>query len=275
LKRIYTWAAKPASRTVTVSDLRANKGVRKYCQVSVNTAEESHAAGMAGIDMIACNADNVELVRQGNNELFLTAGLGHPKYATESDVVRGAFKALELGADAIITARSMSVVSMLANEDVPVMGHLGLVPRKSTWVGGLRAVGKTGDEAFELYQRFRRLEEAGAFSVEAELIPGPVMKEISQRSGLITVSLGSGIDADVMYLFMQDICGDNETPPRHARAYGNIAGLKKQIYEERIRSLKAFKEDIFIDNFPSEKETAGLDSHELDKFMENLEKLNG
>ena len=41
-----------------------------------------------------------------------------------------------------MTARSMDVVSMLAKEDVPVMGHLGLVPRKSTWIGGLRAVGK-------------------------------------------------------------------------------------------------------------------------------------
>ena len=47
-----------------------------------------------------------------------------------------------------MTARSMSIVSLLANEDIPVMGHLGLVPRKSTWVGGLRAVGKNADEAF-------------------------------------------------------------------------------------------------------------------------------
>ena len=46
-------------------------------------------------------------------------------------------------------------------------------------LGGLRAFGKTCDEAFELFQRFRRLEEAGAFSVEAEVIPGKVMGEIS------------------------------------------------------------------------------------------------
>ena len=53
--------------------------------------------------------------------------------------------------DAVKTDRRLSVISILANEDIPVMGHLGLVPRKCSWVGGLRAVGKTADEAFELF----------------------------------------------------------------------------------------------------------------------------
>ena len=43
---------------------------------------------------------------------------------------------------------------------------------KSTWRGGLRAVGRTASEAPELKQDFRDLENAGAFSVEAEVIPG-------------------------------------------------------------------------------------------------------
>ena len=59
------------------------------------------------------------------------------------------------------------------------MGHLGLVPRKSTWRGGLRAVGRTADEALALMQDFRDLENAGAFSVEAEVIPAEVMAAIS------------------------------------------------------------------------------------------------
>ena len=135
MKNIYTWKAVPAKRNLTVADLQASKGKKIFTQVTANNEEEALAAGVAGIDMIICNAHNVEAVRRGNNELFLTAALGLPDYPTKSDVINGAFKALELGADAIMTARSMSVVSMLANEDIPVMGHLGLVPRKSTWTG--------------------------------------------------------------------------------------------------------------------------------------------
>ena len=199
MRKVYTWAAVPAERNLTVADLRAGKNKRKFTQVTANTEEEAHAAGVAGLDMIICNAANVQAVRAGNNQLFLTAALGLPDYPAEIDIMRGAHKALAAGADAVMTARSMKVVAMLAMEDMPVMGHLGLVPRKSTWIGGLRAFGKTSDEAYELYQRFRRLEDAGAFAVEAEVIPGPVMGLISRRSGLITVSLGSGAEADVMY----------------------------------------------------------------------------
>lgn len=178
--------------------------------------------------MMICNAHNVEPVRQGNSELFLTAALGIPDYPTDSDILEGAFKALSIGADAIMTARSITIVELLAKEEIPVMGHLGLVPRKSTWVGGLRAVGTSANEAFDLFKKFRRLEDAGAFSVEAEVIPGQVMEEISKRSGLITVSLGSGLGGDVMYLFMQDICGEKQKAPRHAKAFGNLWKLYQQ-----------------------------------------------
>jgi 3-methyl-2-oxobutanoate hydroxymethyltransferase len=129
---------------------------------------------------------------------------------------------------------------MLADEQIPGMGHLGLVPRKSTWVGGIRAVGKTSAEALALWDRFRRLEDAGAFAVECEIIAAPVMAEINRRTGLVTVSLGSGPDADVMFLFTTDICGESSRLPRHARAWGDLARLHKAVREERIRALVGF-----------------------------------
>ena len=88
--------------------------------------------------MIICNSQNVEAVRAGDDTLFLTAAIGLPNFPTKDDILREAFRALALGADAVMTARSMDVVEMLAKEEIRVMGHLGLVPRKSTWVGGLR-----------------------------------------------------------------------------------------------------------------------------------------
>ena len=151
MKNIYTWAAKPAKRTLTVGDLKTAKGKRKFTQVTANSIEEAEAAEKAGFDMIISNAKNVIPVREGSKNLFLTAALVLNEFVTAEDVMRGAFKALENGADAVMTPRSMDIVEMLAKEDVPVMGHLGLVPRKSTWIGGLRAVGKTADEAYDLF----------------------------------------------------------------------------------------------------------------------------
>mgnify|MGYP002824111958 CR=1 FL=1 len=139
-KPIYTWDAKPSRRNLTAADIRACKGVRKLTQTTANTVEEAAAAAESGIDMLICGAANVELVRQGAPHHFLTAALTIPDYPTDEDILRGALTALKNGADSVMTARRLAVVEMLANEDIPVMGHLGLVPRKSTWRGGLRAV---------------------------------------------------------------------------------------------------------------------------------------
>jgi len=271
MKNVYTWAAQPAKRKVTIADLQAGKGKQKFTQVTANTTAEAAAAEAAGLDMIICNSQNVEAARTGSNNLFLTAAIALPDFPTPDDILREAFRTLALGADAVMTARSMSVVSMLANEDIPVMGHLGLVPRKSTWVGGLRAIGKTAEEAYELFQRFRRLEEAGAVLVEAEVIPGPVMAAISERSGLITVSLGSGQGADVMYLFMEDICGEKESAPRHARAFGNLATLYRQIEQERIKALTVFREESLAGQFPGDAETAQISPDQLEGFLYRLQ----
>lgn len=271
MRRVYTWTAQPALRTVTIAGMQAVKGKRKWTQVTANTADEAAAAEAAGLDLMISGAHYVKAAREGSKTLFLTAAIGLPDYATPDDILRAAFRALADGADAVMTPRSMRVVRTLAEEDIPVMGHLGLVPRKSTWTNGLRAVGKTADEAYELFKQFKRLEEAGGVMVEAEVIPGPVLAEISKLTSIITVSLGSGPGGDVDYLFMKDICGEQASAPNHARAFGNLLRLYEQIKSERIAALTAFREAAQSGVFPGDDETVGVAPDELDKLREKLE----
>ena len=270
MKDVYTWAAKPAKRTITVGDLIKYKGQKKFTQVTANTKLEARAAEEAGFDMVIGSASNVKEVREGSKTLFLTAALALHEFQTADDVLRGAFTSLENGADAIMTPRSMEIVNMLAKEDVPVMGHLGLVPRKSTWIGGLRSVGKTTEEATELYKKFKRLEDAGAFSVESEVIPENIMTEISKRTKLITVSLGSGKGADIMYLFMEDICGENEKLPRHSKAYTNLRKLREEIEIERVKALREFVKESKEGLFPSDKHCVNVDRTILEDFLKKI-----
>ena len=270
MKNIYTWAAKPAKRTVTVGDLIHYKSKKKFTQVTANTSLEAQAAEESGFDMVIGSASNVKEVREGSKTLFLTAALELHKYQTADDILRGAFTSLENGADAVMTPRSMEIVSMLTKEDIPVMGHLGLVPRKSTWMGGLRSVGKTAEEATELYKKFKRLEDAGAFSVESEVIPENIMTEISKRTKLITVSLGSGKGADIMYLFMEDICGENETLPRHSKSYTNLRKMRQDIEIERVKALKEFVIESKKGLFPTNKHSVNVDLTILEDFLKKI-----
>ncbi|MEL6169990.1 MAG: 3-methyl-2-oxobutanoate hydroxymethyltransferase [Pseudomonadota bacterium] len=271
MHRIYDWNARPAKRNYTAAGLRALKGVQRLTQTTANTEEEAAAAQEAGIDLIMGNAQNTAAARAGGPEMFFTAAIPLPDHPTEADVLRAAFGAMKDGADSVYTARGPRIVEILAREDIPVMCHLGLVPRKSTWKGGLRAVGKTADEALELWQSFRSMEDAGAFSVEAEVICDRVMAEITRRTTLLTSSLGSGSGADILYLFQNDICGEAPVRPRHARAFGDIHALTEAIRTERRAALGRFREAALSGDFPAIGETATLPDDEFARFLDKLD----
>ena len=272
MKRIYDWDARFQLRNYTAADLLALKGKRKLTQTTANSGSESSAAHDAGIDLIMGNAQNTAAIRAAAPTMFFTAAIGLPDYPTEKDVLEAAFAAMKAGADSVYTARGPHIVEMLAREDIPVMCHLGLVPRKSTWNGGLRAIGKTSHEALRLWQSFRDMEDAGAFSVEAEVICDRVMAEISKRTKLLTSSLGSGTGGDIVYLFQNDICGEQPESPRHARAFGNLHALYEQIEVERRAALTAFKQAVESGAYPSNAETAAIDDSEFEGFLDALEK---
>ncbi len=271
MKNIFTYGEKPSKRNLTVADIRACKGEKKLTQTNPRTEEESAAAVEAGVDVLICCQDEYEGVRAGAPHTFLTCALMLTDFPTDLETMRAAMQYMEAGADAIYTPRRPEFVKMLADEGIPVMGHLGLVPRKCTWVGGLRAIGKTAEEARKLYDDFRRLEDAGAWAVEVEVVPQEVMAEINRRTSLITFSLGSGRDADVMYLFATDIFGDSEDSPRHAKIYGRLREMRQEMQAERVRAMTAFVEDAHQESFPEPERSVSMQADELEKFRSLLD----
>jgi 3-methyl-2-oxobutanoate hydroxymethyltransferase len=274
MPRIFDFGGRDVERSETVASLRALKGSkRRVAQVTVESADEAAAADAAGIEMVICRAANIRQVREGSRRVFVTAALGFAEAITADEIMRSAFSAITNGADAVLTSRGAEIVRTLAAEQIPVVGHLGFVPRKSTWVGGVRAVGKSAVEALQIWERFQRLEEAGAFAVECELIVAPVMSEIRLRTSLVTISLGSGPDADVIFLFTSDICGESERQPRHARAWGDLAAKQQAVRAERLRALKGFRTDVESGAFPALNQCALTTDHEIDAFRARLSDL--
>ena len=276
MTRILDYTGQDVTRTQTVASIIANRGNGKpLTQVTTANAEEAAAAEAAGIDMAVCLSDFVPQIREGSSKLFVTAAIDFSGAVSDDDLLGTAYEALTNGADAVITARRLAAVRRIADEDIPVMGHLGFVPKKSTLYGGVRAVGKTADEAMRLWDQFRRLEDAGAFAVECELIPERVLSEINQRTGLATISLGSGRHADVMFLFTSDICGESPRLPRHARAYADLATLHAEIQAARVDALSAYRADVLAGQYPADAEVAGIGDGEFAEFAERIRAGDG
>lgn len=270
MKKIYTWSGVFSQRNLTISDIIKNKGQTKYIQTTATNKEEASAAKEAGFDMILCKSSNIKAVREGAPDIFLTATIDLVKFPLRDDVLREAFDALSSGADQIYTARGPHIVEYLSKENIPVMCHLGLVPRKSTWKGGLRVVGKKCEEAIQLLKEFKTMESAGATSAECEIIASNVMSEIYKKTNMIISSLGSGPSGDIIYLFQNDICGEQEHIPRHAKTFGNLLKLKEELYNERVLSLKKYKEAVLNNSFPTKETLTLMNNDEFINFKSKI-----
>ena len=268
MKNIFEFGEKRTKRNYTVYDLLKLKGKKKLTQVNVMNGIEAYAAAQANIDMFIGPFHNIDEIRANAPHQFYTAVFIHKEHHNKDDLLKASMTALENGADAIYTPKNPHVVEYLARESVPVMAHLGFIPVKSTWSGGIRGAGKSGEEAYKLYQQFKDMENAGAFAVESEIIAENVLTEISKRTSMVTVSLGSGNGGDVNYLFMCDICGENEIAPRHAIKYGNLLSLHKKTQKERIQSLKKFNKEAKKNNFAKKKNIVSITKKELNEFLD-------
>jgi 3-methyl-2-oxobutanoate hydroxymethyltransferase len=135
----------------------------------------------------------------------------------------------------------------------------------------VRTAGRDAAEAVKLWRQFQELEDPGAFAVECELIPAAVLAEITPRTDLATISLGSGRATDVVFLFQSDVVAESPRVPRHARVYGDVASLRRRIVDERVRALAAFRADVLAGTFPADTEVGRIDPAELARFIEALD----
>ena len=200
-----------ARKRPTIADLQAIKGQRQLAMMRVTNLEELAAAERAGIDMVSVPPDLMLLpaFREIAPSIFAMPGDNFYEIGTADDFVRWAFRLYKAGADAVYCSASFDTVRRMADEGIPVIGHVGLIPSKATWTGGFKAVGKTADGAVKIMEAVRRYEAAGAFGAEIEVVPAQVATAISARTPLFMISMGAGTGCDAQYLFAEDVLGYN------------------------------------------------------------------
>jgi 3-methyl-2-oxobutanoate hydroxymethyltransferase len=273
LKRVMTLGGHYGTRNYTVKDLRDQKGKRVLVETLPFSVEEAAAAEAAGIDTMKVRFDpkapqSAAEIRRAAPNTFMAFSVPLIAAATPEEAVRIGYDAMSLGADAIMCQWAPRFVERAAEAGIPVQGHAGLVPRKSTWTGGLRAVGKTLDEAMQVYRDIKALENAGAYAVEVEVIPEELLREISKRTSLLTSSIGGGGGGDIQFLFADDILGNNPPPyPRHSKQYRTLYKMKQEMQQERIAGFKEFIADVRGGQFPKPEHVIKAPADLIEKFV--------
>lgn len=256
LVRTMTLGGEYATRNYTVKHIQDLKGKAVLTETMPFTVSEAVAAEEAGIDTFKVKFDpgnpaSAIAIRKAAPHTFMTFCIGLTKIATPTEAVRAGFDAMEAGADAIMCQWGPEFIQAVSDVGIPVQAHAGLVPRLSTWTGGLRAVGKTIDEALWIFEQIRSFEEAGAWAVEVEVVPAELLKEISSRTRLITSSIGAGSGGDIQFMFAEDILGTHAPPyPRHTKQYRNLYQMEQAIQRERVEGFRDYIADVKNGRFP-------------------------
>jgi len=273
-------------KKLTVYDYLKSKGKRQLSNLFVHTVEEAAAAEEAGIDYIVAANDlptfginatlnDVKRIREVAPNCFMQSGGPKPP-ASEYEAIKFAHEYLSFGVDCIYVGNlSYKWIRAMRDENIPTIGHVGLIPGKATWIGGYRAIGKTAEEAIGVLKHTLELQEAGVIGVELEVVPPKVAKIITEKVEIITMSMGSGSDCDAQFLFSNDVLGWNENHiPRHAKIYRNFKREYEKLQRERVEAFKEFHNDTINKKFNDPKYTVDIKDDEYNKFLELSEKIN-
>lgn len=144
--------------------------------------------------------------------------------------------------------RVAELVHKLVNYGIPVMGHIGLVPQSIHRFGSYKLQGKDPKIARQLKKDAKCLEEAGAFSIVLEKIPGTLAKEITESISIPSIGIGAGPFCDGQILVSHDMLGIyDKFKPRFVRQYAELG-------KEMRKAFKNYIKDVRSGNFPSSDE---------------------
>ena len=272
-KRIFSINNDLGYRNYTVRDIIQLKGKRKLTQVRVTNAEEAAAAEEAGIDLLLTGpGPEFSKIRKAAAKTFMTVGVPFIENPSKRDATKKAFEIIEAGADSLMCQNwNLDWMKHLSKFRIPFQSHVGFIPRRTTWIGGIRSFGKTAKEAMELLRDIKNIENTGAWGIEVELVPQNILAEITKMTSLVTISIGSGNAADAQFLFAEDILGQSQIQfPRHAKKYADFEKLMQKIQKERVNAFKEFDSEVRSNKFPSKKNIISIDKKELINFKKFL-----
>lgn len=177
---------------------------------------------------------------------------GSYQVSVEQAVVNGVRFLKEAGCDCVKLEGGGEVcdnVRALVGAGVPVMGHIGLTPQTAGQLGGFKVQGKDMDSARKLIAGARALEEAGAFAIVLECVPGSLAEVVTRAVAIPTIGIGAGAGCDGQVLVTNDMLGLFERfTPGFVKKYLNLA-------PEIKTAVQSFIREVDSKEFPAEEHT--------------------
>lgn len=193
---------------------------------------------------------HTEMVVRGTQNSFVVGDMPFMSYqAGPDEAIYNAGRFIkEAGAQAVKLEGGAAVrktIEAIGGADIPVMAHIGLTPQSVHKMGGF----KVQKEMDRLLNDARSVEEAGAFSVVLECVPGEIARKITETVSIPTIGIGAGVHCDGQVLVLHDMLGlFDRFVPKFIKRYAHLG-------EEALTAIRQYKEEVEKGTFPGEKHT--------------------
>lgn len=200
---------------------------------------------------------HLKAVRRAVQRALLVADMPYGSFHTGADdAVRNALRLVkEGGAEAVKLEgghKRVQLVKRLVDEEIAVMGHIGLTPQSINKLGAYRVQGKTATAARQLLDDARALEDAGAFAIVLEVVPREIAKLITESVSIPTIGIGAGVHCDIQVLVLHDMLGLSFGKlARFVRPYANLG-------EVMTEAVSLYADDVRNGTYPSDAESYAL-----------------
>ncbi|WP_150149478.1 3-methyl-2-oxobutanoate hydroxymethyltransferase [Candidatus Enterovibrio escicola] len=191
-------------------------------------------------------------VRTGSQNCLLIADMPFMTYATPEDSCINATKLIKAGANMVKLEGAgwlSDTITMLTQRAVPVCAHLGLTPQAVNIFGGFKVQGRTEEQAENIFQDARKLEEAGAQIILLECVPKALAARITDAVRVPVIGIGAGNATDGQILVMHDLLGISANYiPLFSKNYLAKTGDIHQ-------AVSRYIEEVTMGEFPGSEQT--------------------
>jgi 3-methyl-2-oxobutanoate hydroxymethyltransferase len=145
-------------------------------------------------------------------------------------------------------AQSQTIKFLIEN-DIPVMGHIGLLPQSVNDVSGYKVQGREDEAAEQLHRDAIAVQNAGAFSVVIEAVPEPLAAAITNKLNIPTIGIGASSACNGQILVTEDMLGLSlGRAPKFVKKFAELNAPLNQ-------AIANYAQQVKTRQFPSEEHT--------------------
>ena len=181
-------------------------------------------------------------VKMGIKKSLMVVDMPYHSYRNSKDALRNAKIIMsKTKCDAVKLEggkKIHKIVTTLIKNQIPVMGHLGLLPQTAK---NFKFKGKKITERKKILDDAKLLQEAGVFSIVLECVESSLAKLITKTLTIPTIGIGASANCDGQVLVTDDLLGLNPINVKFIKKYSNlrkIISVAISRYKKEVKNLK-------------------------------------